>query len=422
MSRPLFSVVIATYGRGEHIRPTIESALRQTCSDFELLVVGDGCTDETEAVVRSYDSAKIRWLNREENSGGQSAPNNLGIEMAEGDWVAYLGHDDIWSPHHLEALRDLIRKEPATGFAVGGCIYYGPPGSEVYWVTGLFDEDGAKFEHFFPPSSLAHRRELADRIGGWRPPRSTPAPVDCDFLLRAAHAGVRFSSTGQVTTHKFAAGHRYLSYLRPESFEQWAALRDASLDDPDRLRPILESSRRQGRFMRMTYPDFSQFEPGRFYADNRANKGLARPALTRLTGRALIAQSGEPRGLDWHALEEGASPFRWSGPNPRPKVLLPYTHDGLARITLCLAAEGAPSWAVRMSVNGEPCAFAVRHLAGGGHALVTESRLDPADYSVLALHTPMFCPDETLANADFRRLGIALGDVILEPLEVSPAP
>jgi hypothetical protein len=41
---------------------------------------------------------------------------------------------------------------------------------------------------------------------------------------------------------------------------------------------------------------------------------------------------------------------------------------------------------------------------------------------VLALHTPMFCPDETLGNADFRRLGIALGDVILEPLEVSPAP
>src|SRR5215210_240001 len=141
MSRPLFSVVIPTYGRGDHIRPTIESALRQTCSDFELLVVGYGCADETEAVVRSYESAKIRWLNLEENSGGQSAPNNLGIRMAEGDWVAYLGHDDIWSPHHLEALRDLIRKEPATGFAVSGCIYYGPPGSEVYWVTGLFDED-----------------------------------------------------------------------------------------------------------------------------------------------------------------------------------------------------------------------------------------------------------------------------------------
>ena len=199
---------------------------------------------------------------------------NLGIRIAEGDWVAYLGHDDIWSPHHLEALHDLIRKEPTTGFAVGGCIYYGPPGSEVYWVTGLFEQDGAKFEHFFPPSSLAHRRELADRIGGWRPPRSTPAPVDCDFLLRAAHAGVRFSSTGQVTTHKFAAGHRYLSYLRPESSEQWAALRDPSLDDPDRLRPIVESSRRQGRFMRMIYPDFSQFEQGAFMPPTGQTKAL----------------------------------------------------------------------------------------------------------------------------------------------------
>jgi glycosyltransferase involved in cell wall biosynthesis len=50
---PLFSVIMATYDRGRHILPSIHSVLRQTCQDFELLVVGDGCTDETENVVRA---------------------------------------------------------------------------------------------------------------------------------------------------------------------------------------------------------------------------------------------------------------------------------------------------------------------------------------------------------------------------------
>ena len=64
-STPFFSVVLTTYARGEHIRPTIESVLRQTYSDFELIVVGDGCTDETEEVVRSFRSHPVSWYNLE---------------------------------------------------------------------------------------------------------------------------------------------------------------------------------------------------------------------------------------------------------------------------------------------------------------------------------------------------------------------
>ena len=50
-------------------------------------------------------------------------------------------------------------------------------------------------------------------------------PVDCDLLLRAAHAGLQFASTKKITVHKFAAGHRYLSYLRQTSHEQERMLR-----------------------------------------------------------------------------------------------------------------------------------------------------------------------------------------------------
>lgn len=71
---------------------------------------------------------------------------------------------------------------------------------------------------------------MCDTIGCWRLPMHIPAPVDADFLLRAARAGMGFASTGLISVHKFAAGHRYLSYLDQESDEQRDML--ASLRSP----------------------------------------------------------------------------------------------------------------------------------------------------------------------------------------------
>ena len=60
---PYFSIVLATYNRGQHIVPTIESVLRQTFSDYELIVVGDGCDDDTEQAVAAFPSERISWQN-----------------------------------------------------------------------------------------------------------------------------------------------------------------------------------------------------------------------------------------------------------------------------------------------------------------------------------------------------------------------
>jgi glycosyltransferase involved in cell wall biosynthesis len=252
---PYFSVVLSTYARGEHIVPTIESVLRQSYADFELIVVGDGCKDETAEIVARYKSRGVCWHNLDTNSGSQSAPNNFGIAQATGDWIAYVGHDDIWAPDHLEKLRDLILTTGDVDFAVSGCIYYGPKDTELYYVTGMFDWESAPLNHFFPPTSLAHRKAVIDRIGGWRDPRAIAAPVDCDFLLRAAHAGLHFMSTMRVTVHKFAAGHRYLCALKPSSDEQWTALDDTKIRD-ESLASKIQKSRQQGHFMIMCYPDF----------------------------------------------------------------------------------------------------------------------------------------------------------------------
>lgn len=334
---PYFTVVVSTFGRGPHIVPTIESLLGQTFTDFEALVVGDGVTDDTlDHVPR--DDPRVRTINLPSHSGSQSAPNNAGISAALGRYVAYLGHDDIWMPDHLQALAEVLTGS-GSDVAVSGCAFHGPPGTALVEITGLFEDARDTRRHFFPPTSFGHRISLAAEIGGWRNASEIVPPVDSDFLLRAVDAGARFVSTGRVTAHKFAAGHRYLGALDPTSDEQrdtLSAIRAGSIDGAA-CAALVARAKASGTFMRMVYPDFSLYQPGELYRLNRSNKGIERAAARPLTQEEYVPQTSEPRALDWYPPEltdPRDAPGRWSGPSLRPRMLIPFIGEGAARITL----------------------------------------------------------------------------------------
>jgi len=412
---PFFSIVLTTYNRGSHIKPTIESVMQQTFDDFELIVVGDGCNDSTEHVVKSLGLKKIAWKNLEQNSGSQSFPNNEGIRHSRGNWICYLGHDDIWEPDHLARLREVILSNEGTDFAISGCIYYGPNDSETYFVTGLFESSDAAAHHFFPPSSLAHRRDVVDRIGWWRDPGSIRAPVDAEFLLRAANSGMRFCSTTCITVHKFAAGHRYLFYLRPSSSEQTAVLRSFNSSSKKRNDRIIEIAKKQGLFMAMTYPDFPQDEEShsRWLVGYRRGKGLALPPPRPLVSHTVIEQSDDQRGLDWHGLEHASRPFRWSGPNPRPKILIPFT-GGWVRIELRLHC--APSAEISVLVEDRKVDHVMEVRSDAACSIVFFARLSRSDYTVLTLDTSRCHSRDERIDYGLRATGVAVSDIVVQPL------
>jgi glycosyltransferase involved in cell wall biosynthesis len=216
---PLVSIVIATYNWSEVLRWAIRSVRRQSYPRWELIVVGDRCTDDSEAVVESFGDARIRWHNRERNAGSQSLPNNDGIAMARGELIAYLGHDDLWTPDHLTRLVAAQRRTGAdVAFSLSEVI--GPPGSRMRNISG-FKPGGYRGGHL-PPSSVLHRRALIERIGEWRDYREIELPPDTELLERALAAGASFACSWALTAFKLPSAMRRNSYVERRYDEQRA--------------------------------------------------------------------------------------------------------------------------------------------------------------------------------------------------------
>jgi glycosyltransferase involved in cell wall biosynthesis len=102
------SVIIPTYNRCERLKLTIESVLKQTFQDFEILVCDDGSTDDTLEMVTAFADERIRWLSGQ-NSGGPATPRNRGIVEAKGEWLAFLDSDDLWEHTKLEKQVEFLK-------------------------------------------------------------------------------------------------------------------------------------------------------------------------------------------------------------------------------------------------------------------------------------------------------------------------
>ncbi|HEX2260861.1 MAG TPA: glycosyltransferase [Candidatus Binatia bacterium] len=117
---PSVSVVIATHNRSRLLKETIDSVLKQTFQDFELIVVDDGSTDDTEEVLKSYGD-HLHFL-RQENRG-PSAARNLGISHARAAWISIQDSDDLCAPDHLETLYSFVEKKPDIGMVFANGAY-----------------------------------------------------------------------------------------------------------------------------------------------------------------------------------------------------------------------------------------------------------------------------------------------------------
>jgi len=103
-----FSVVIPVYNKAAFLKETIDSVLAQSFTDFELILVNDGSTDESAAVIASFKDERIGYFERE--NGGASVARNFGIDQATSPYITFLDADDYWYPDFLQEMFLGIRR------------------------------------------------------------------------------------------------------------------------------------------------------------------------------------------------------------------------------------------------------------------------------------------------------------------------
>jgi glycosyltransferase involved in cell wall biosynthesis len=167
---PKFSILLPTHNRCDVLGLSIQSVLRQTEADFELLIVADGCTDDTLAVVSGFSDPRLRLFDLPKAAGFGYANRNLALREARGHYVAFAAHDDLWFPDHLAALGGTLDR---TGleWAYSQPLWVSTDGYVLPFFTnlGLTDE----FQLFMtnsntiPAQCVVHTRRLLEEVGYW---------------------------------------------------------------------------------------------------------------------------------------------------------------------------------------------------------------------------------------------------------------
>lgn len=177
----LISVIMPCWNREDLIGQAIESVRAQTWRNWELVVVDDGSTDGSEAVIgRCGADPRIRCIRQ--NHGGVSAARNRGLAESRGAIIAYLDSDNVWYPGYLAAVARIFAAEPDTECAYGAMLHEGARAGRRSLRFRPFDRSVLREGNYIDLSAFSHRRELVDRYGGFDP--ALTRLVDWDLILR----------------------------------------------------------------------------------------------------------------------------------------------------------------------------------------------------------------------------------------------
>lgn len=235
---PLVSILLPTHNRADVLYFAICSVLAQTVQDFELLIVGDGCTDHTAEVVQAFNDPRIYWFDLPKGPTFGYANRNIVLQKARGELVAYMAHDDLWFSDHLERMLPFF-DDKKVEIAFSRPLWVIPFGMIV---PGIYNLNHAQtlniFLHeknWFPSDCIIHRRECFSKYGYWDD--TLPIAADWDMWKRIIKGGEKgnFAYLNDGTSLHFKANWRDESYDKAFGFRFWRELFDSN-QMPDSLK------------------------------------------------------------------------------------------------------------------------------------------------------------------------------------------
>jgi glycosyltransferase involved in cell wall biosynthesis len=220
---PLISVIIPTYNRAGYLQLALESVLCQEYPCYEVLVVDDGSTDDTPAVL-ARQAGRVRAL-RQANAG-PSAARNRGIREARGELVAFLDSDDLMVPGRLARQAALFVRDPELGLVAGAYAKIGPQGEALGSVV-LSRADrrrlvrGEWYRNFFATPTVMARRSCFESAGLF--PEDVSFGEDWDMWLRIM-AGHRCRYLPGIEAKVRFHQESLVASLSEKNFQDWRAI------------------------------------------------------------------------------------------------------------------------------------------------------------------------------------------------------
>lgn len=177
-----------TFNRGWVIRRAIESVLKQTFSDFELIVIDDGSTDNTQEILSSFTDKRLGTVRQGTNSG-TAVVRNIGLKKSGGGLIAYLDSDNLWYPNFLEVMTSELTSELVLAYSGQNTLLVGGDrknpsiiGRKVRNET--YNPARLTYENFIDINAVVHKREVLEEVGYFD--ESLKSLEDWDLFVRIA--------------------------------------------------------------------------------------------------------------------------------------------------------------------------------------------------------------------------------------------
>ena len=227
---PRFSVLLPTHNRADVLGFAIASVLAQTETDFELLIVADGCTDNTRDVVARFTDPRIRFFDLPKAPTFGYANRNLALRGARGGLIAFAAHDDLLLPDHLELMGALLERT-GLSWAYSRPLWVSTDGYVVPFGTnlGLADElrDFMEVGNTIPAAGVVHTRAALAQAGFW--PEDVPSAADWVLWRRMLSAdGSRAAYLREPTNLHFSADWKRSRFSGMEEVRRLLAIAEAA--------------------------------------------------------------------------------------------------------------------------------------------------------------------------------------------------
>lgn len=227
-SDPRWSVLLPTHNRPSTLALSIRSVLDQSDGDLELLVVGDGCTDDTAQVVASFADSRVRWFDLPKGEGFGYAHRREVLTTATGRYLAPASHDDLWAPNHLARLGELLDRGCTLAYTTP--LWVRPSGHIVPVPIDLRDptaRERFELDNHIPSTFWAAPLAAVAAAGGW--PVDVASAADWQLMRRLlALDGATVGYSTDATALHFRAlsrngEHRFVEVLfgDPDTERWW---------------------------------------------------------------------------------------------------------------------------------------------------------------------------------------------------------